>query len=215
MSQSNTPFSGFNDIITSLDEIRTVIGEPPPPVIAKVIDRLDDVCQAFIAQSPFVVIASANAAGQLDLSPKGDPAGFVHVLDDKHLAIPDRPGNRRIDTFHNLLENPHLGLLFIIPSKKETLRVSGEARIVRDKSLRETMAVKGNIPEFAIVVHVERAFMHCPKCMVRSQLWNPEAWPDHSGLPAIAEAMIRQGKLDMTPEQLKAFSDQAGITRLY
>lgn len=215
MRQSSTPFSGFNDVVTSLDEIRNIIGEPPPPVIAKVIDRLDELCRAFIAQSPFVVIASANAAGQLDISPKGDPAGFVHVLDDKHLAIPDRPGNRRIDTFQNLLENPHLGLLFIIPGKKETLRVRGEARIVRDKSLREAMAVKGNIPEFAIVVHVERAFMHCPKCMVRSQVWNPESWPDHSGLPAIAEAMIQQGKIDMTPEQLKAYSDKAGITRLY
>src|SRR4051812_20860974 len=101
MGTSNGRFSGFEAIITSFDELRSVMGEPPAQVLAKVIDRLDEVCQAFIAQSPFVVIASASATGQLDLSPKGDPAGFVHVLDDKHLAIPDRPGNRRADTFHN------------------------------------------------------------------------------------------------------------------
>ena len=215
MDTSTVRFSGFEDIITSFDEIRSVLGEPPPPVLAKVIDRLDDVCQAFIARSPFVVIASASAAGQLDLSPKGDPAGFAHVLDDKHLAIPDRPGNRRADTFRNVLENPHLGLLFMIPGKTETLRVSGEARIVRDHTLRSAMAVKGRIPEFAVVVYVERAFMHCPKCMVRAQLWHPAAWPDHTGLATISEAMVQQGKLDMTPDQLKAYVEQEGITRLY
>lgn len=215
MDTSTVRFSGFEDIITAMDEIRSVLGEPPPPVLAKVIDRLDDVCQAFIARSPFVVIASASAAGQLDLSPKGDPAGFVRVLDDKHVAIPDRPGNRRVDTFHNLLENPYLGLLFLIPGKTETLRVSGEARIVRDPTVRAAMAVKGRIPEFAIVVYVERAFMHCPKCMVRSQLWHPEAWTDHSDLATISEAMVQQGKLDMTPDQLKAYAEQEGITRLY
>lgn len=215
MDTSTVRFSGFEGIITAMDEIRSVLGEPPPPVLAKVIDRLDDVCQAFIARSPFVVIASASAAGQLDLSPKGDPAGFVRVLDDKHVAIPDRPGNRRVDTFHNLLENPYLGLLFLIPGKTETLRVSGEARIVRDPTVRAAMAVKGRIPEFAIVVYVERAFMHCPKCMVRSQLWHPEAWTDHSDLATISEAMVQQGKLDMTPDQLKAYAEQEGITRLY
>ena len=114
-----------------------------------------------------------------------------------------------------MLEDPRLGLLFIIPGKAETLRVSGEARIVRDSTLRAAMSVKGHIPEFAFVVYVERAFMHCPKCMVRSQLWQPEAWPDHNGLATISEAMVEQGKLDMTPEQLKAYADQEGITRLY
>jgi PPOX class probable FMN-dependent enzyme len=215
MDTSNGRFSGFEEIITSFDDIRSVMGEPPPSVLAKVIDRLDEVCQAFIAQSPFVVIASASATGQLDLSPKGDPAGFVHVLDDKHLVIPDRPGNRRADTFHNVLENPQIGLLFIIPGKSETLRVSGEARIVRDHSVRAALAVQGRIPEFAWVVYVERAFMHCPKCMVRSKLWQPEAWPDHTGLATIAEAMVKHAKLDMTPEELVADVEKAGITRLY
>ena len=215
MNTGNGRFSDFEAIITSFDEVRSVIGDPPPPVVAKVIDRLDDVCRAFIAQSPFVVIASASAAGQLDLSPKGDPAGFVHVLDDKHLVIPDRPGNRRADTFQNVLENPQLGLLFIIPGKPETLRVSGEARIVRDHTLRTTLTVQGRIPEFVLVMYVEQAFMHCPKCMVRSKLWQPEAWPDHTGLANISEAIVKQAKLDMTPEELTAYVEKEGITRLY
>ena len=191
------------------------MGEAAPHVLAKILDRLDEVCQAFIAQSPFVVIASASAEGHLDVSPKGDPAGFVHVLDDKHLAIPDRPGNRRADTFRNVLENPQLGLIFIIPGKTETLRVSGEARIVRDHTVREAMAVKGRIPECALVVYVERAFIHCPKCMLRSKLWQPEAWPDHTGVANIAEAMIKHAQLDMTPEELTAHAEKEGFTRLY
>ena len=215
MDTTNDRFANFDTIITSFDEVRSVMGEPPPPVLAKVIDRLDDVCRDFIAQSPFIIIASANAAGQVDVSPKGDPPGFVHVLDDKHLAIPDRPGNRRADTFGNVLENPQIGLLFIIPGKVETLRVRGEARIVRDLPLRTALTVQGKIPEFALVIYVEQVFIHCPKCMVRSKLWQPEAWTDHSDLAHIDQVMVKHGKLDMTPEELQAYVEKEGITELY
>lgn len=215
MDTGDGRFSEFNDVITSVDEIRPTLGEPLAPAVAKVVDRLDDVCRAFIEKSPFIVMASANSDGELDVSPKGDPEGFVQVLDEKHLAIPDRPGNRRIDTFQNLLENPHVAMIFIIPGKGETLRVSGEARIVRDQALRESMAVNGRVPEYAVVVHVEEAMIHCPKCMVRSKLWQPDAWPDHSGTATVAEAVVVHAKLDITPEEFKARVEAAGRAKLY
>jgi len=196
-------FAGCKEFVTSTDDLRAAMGETPPSAIEKSIDRLDDICKGIIAKSPFIVIASANSDGELDVSPKGDPAGFVQVLDDKHLAIPDRPGNRRADTFENLISNPHVAIIFMIPGKGETLRINGEARIVRDEPLRKSMAVNGRVPSFAIVVRVEEAFMHCPKCMVRSKLWDPEAWPDHSEMMSIQEAVIKHANLDMTPEEYK------------
>lgn len=215
MKPQNERFSDFQDVITSFDQVRDLMGKLIPSVRDKVIDRLDDVCRAFIEKAPFLVMASAGSDGHLDVSPKGDPVGFVQVLDDQRLAIPDRPGNRRADTFHNLLENPQVGLIFIIPGKTETLRVSGEARIVRDQNLREGMAVNGRVPDFALVVYVERVFMHCPKCMVRSNLWQPEAWPDHTNLANIVEAMIQHAKLDITPEELNKEGEKEDLLRLY
>ena len=215
MADGDTRFSGYDEIVTSVEEIRATMGEPTPAVLAKVIDRLDDFCRAIIAKSPFIMIASANSNGELDISPKGDPEGFVRVLDDKHLAIPERPGNRRADTFSNLLDNPNVAIIFLIPGKGETLRVKGEARIVRDEALRETMAVKGRIPEFAMVVHVEKAMMHCPKCVVRSKIWEPDAWPDHSDTPTIAETSVVHANLDMTPEEYRASVVAAGRAKLY
>ena len=208
-------FSGFENIVSSVDEIRVAIGEPLPPAIEKVIHRLDNVCRAFIEKSPFVVIASANSDGEPDISPKGDPEGFVRVLDDKHLAIPDRPGNRRIDTYQNILENPQVAVIFIIPGKGETLRVRGEARIIRDEALRKSMEVNGRVPEFAMVVHVDEAFIHCSKCMVRSKLWQPDVWPDHSRIPNITEAVITHANLDITPEEYRAQLEAAGRAKLY
>ncbi|MEM7139178.1 MAG: MSMEG_1061 family FMN-dependent PPOX-type flavoprotein [Myxococcota bacterium] len=194
-------FAGFQDIIEDFDQVRAIIRKPIPAIEHKILDHLDPICRDFIAASPFVVLASRSPDGWLDLSPKGDPAGFVRVLDDHRLAIPDRPGNRRVDTFHNLLTNPELGLIFLVPGKGETLRVSGEARLVRDEALRQSMAVKGRVPEFAIVVYVERAFMHCPKCVMRSGLWKPERWGDASSVADIGTAMIAHAEIDQTPEQ--------------
>ena len=215
MTDGDVRFSEYSEIVTSVEEIRATIAEPTQASVDKVIDRLDDYCRAIIAKSPFIMIASANPDGQPDISPKGDPLGFVRVLDEKHLAIPERPGNRRLDTFINLLDNPNLAIIFMIPGKGETLRVKGEARIVRDESLRETMAVKGRIPEFAMVVHVEQAMMHCPKSIVRSKLWEPDAWPDHSDTPSIAETSVAHANLDMTPEEYRASMVAAGRAKLY
>jgi PPOX class probable FMN-dependent enzyme len=215
MNTQQAPFSDFEDVVGSLDNIREHIREPVPQIIAKVMDHIDEISRKYIEKSPFVVLASASSEGYPDISPKGDPAGFIKVLNEKYLAIPDRPGNRRVDTFKNILQNPYLAIIFLIPGKGETLRITGECRIVRDRALRESMAIKGRIPEFAIVVHVERVLIHCPKCIIRANLWQPDAWPDSSDMADIGEAMIAHAHLDTTPEELQAVAEKEGLTDLY
>jgi len=134
----------------------------------KVIDHIDDHCRAWIERSPFAVISTVDRDGHMDVSPKGDPPGFVRVLDEKTLAIPDRPGNLRADSFQNILDNPRIGLMFIIPRRGEVVRVSGSAQIVRDPPLLQSMAVDGRTPILATLVRVEEAFYHCAKAMIRS-----------------------------------------------
>jgi uncharacterized protein len=209
------PNGMFSEIVKTESQFRTIIGHPNHRVLRKHIAALDQHCRAFIARCPFVLIGSADSAGSMDVSPKGDPPGFVQVLDDTTLAIPERPGNRHADTFSNLLQNPHVGLLFLIPGKQETLRVSGTAVIVRDQWLRDGMAVAGKRPEFAIAVTVKEAFFHCAKCVIRSQLWSTTEWPDPTGLPSLAQAMVDAGKLDETPEEMQVLIDRDVRERLY
>jgi PPOX class probable FMN-dependent enzyme len=151
----------------------------------------------------------------MDISPKGDAPGFVRVLDDKTLAIPDRPGNRRADTFVNVLEYPRVGLIFFVPGKSETLRVSGGATVVRDADLRESMAARGKTPDFALAVDVEEVFFHCSKCIVRSSLWTPQAWPSLDGLPSLAQTMVDAAALPMPVEALEGIIKQDEAERLY
>lgn len=207
--------TAFSEIITAEDQFRDVIGHPHPRVVAKAISTLDEHCRAFIARSPFVLIASADARGNMDVSPKGDPPGFVQVLDDKTLVIPDRLGNRRADTFRNILQNARVGLFFLIPGKQETLRVSGTAMIVRDQWLRERMAIQGKLPDFAIVVTVAEAFVHCQKCIIRSKLWETEHWPALDGLPSLACMMIDHAQLSDSLEEMQAIIDLSIQERLY
>ena len=175
MTAATDKFAGIQDIVTSAEDMQSVLGEPMPQVLIKEIDHIDDICRDFIAKSPFCVIASANPGGHIDVSPKGDPVGFVRVLDEKHLAIPDRPGNRRADTFHNLLRDPRLGILFIIPGKTETLRVSGEACITRDESLRQLMPVNRKVPE-------PSSFMSSgSSCIVRNAWCGPRSGSPRNG----------------------------------
>jgi len=216
MDAASDRFAGYSGIVTSIDEVRSVIGEPRAPIVAKVIDHISDICRTFIEKSPFALIASSNASGECDVSPKGDPVGFIQVLDEKHLAIPDRPGNKLAATFTNLLQNPHLALIFLVPGKLETLRVSGEARIVRDEAIRRRMAVDGKVPEFAIIVYVEHAQIHCPKCMIRSKLWQPDGWPDSSKIASISEATYRHAKpANMTMQELDDYAMRDGWAKLY
>ena len=210
---TSNSFARFKDVVSSFDEIRETMGEPMPSVLTKVQDRIDALSRAIIEKSPFIIVASAAKDGYPDISPKGDPVGFVRILDEKHLAIPDRLGNRRADTFQNLLENPYLAILFVIPGKGETLRVTGECRIVRDQTLRKSMAVNNKAPDFAIVVHVERVLIHCPKCIARAKLWRPDEWPDSSGTADIVKAMMAHSKIG--EEELMAQAKAADVERLY
>ncbi len=194
----------FADVVTNAAELRAIVGDIYPAAVTKVIDHLDEFCIGFIEKSPFFVIGSGGGERDVDVSPKGDPAGFVKVLDAKTLAIPDRPGNARMDTFLNVLENPKVSIIFIVPGRKDTLRVGGTAQIVRDEALRRSMAERGKVPEFAMVVHVERALFHCAKCMVRSSLWDPKGWPDKSGMPSLGAALAAHCKLNETAEEVDA-----------
>ena len=207
--------SRFREVVTSDAELHAVVGQPPDRSIAKVIHSIDGHARQFIAHAPFVFVASAGKDGMIDVSPKGDPAGFVKVLNDRTLAIPDRLGNRRIDTFRNVLRNPNVGLIFLIPGVTYTLRVSGKAIIVRDLELRESMAVNGKLPDHVLVIDVKRVLSHCPKCMIRSALWEPGAWPDTTDLPTFAETLKAHAKLAETAEEVQAIIDKGNQERLY
>jgi PPOX class probable FMN-dependent enzyme len=156
-------------------DLRKIVGPANKWFTSKILTGLDRRCREFIAASPFVVVGSTDLLGMVDLSPKGDRAGFVRCLDASTLAIPDRRGNRRVDTFHNVLRNPGVGLIFFVPGRRETLRVTGRAMIMRDNDIRSAMTEGGRIPELALIVAVERVFFHCGKCISRSKLWDHEA----------------------------------------
>lgn len=204
----------LREFVSTTEQLEGILGRPGPRVLAKVVDALDDICLAFIARSPCVIVASHDTDGRVDVSPKGDPAGFVHVLDRRTIAVPERPGNRRADTFRNVLQQPRIGLIFLVPGKNETLRISGTARIAHDAWLRERLAVAGRIPELALVVTVEEAFVHCTKCMVRSRMWQPRSW-NPEGLASIGEAMVAHGRLDISVAEMRAIAERDERERLY
>ncbi|MGE0284311.1 MAG: pyridoxamine 5'-phosphate oxidase family protein [Rhizobiaceae bacterium] len=173
------------DYITTREQLRGHYKEVGERAKAKEVAVLDRHCRTFLAHSPFVLIGSSDGNGNGDVTPKGDKPGFVAVLDDTTLAIPDRPGNNRLDTLENILLNPAVGLLFLIPGMDETLRVNGEARIAVDPSLRERFAVDGKAPATVMIVTVKTAYMHCAKAFMRSELWSPDTWPDRKSLPTL------------------------------
>ncbi|WP_306145925.1 MSMEG_1061 family FMN-dependent PPOX-type flavoprotein [Roseibium sp. MMSF_3412] len=200
MTSDKDPFSRFSDIVKRADELEDITGKPLPQIAAKEIPALDSICRNFIEHAPFCFLATANPDGHVDLSPRGDPPGFVKILSESLLAIPDRPGNRRADTFQNILADPRIGLLFMVPGRGETLRIRGEARIVRDPDLLASMVVNEKAPKLALVVHVHSAFMHCPKWVFRSDIWQSDKWPDTEGMADMNEAMVKHARIAMSPE---------------
>jgi PPOX class probable FMN-dependent enzyme len=203
------------DVITTEAGLRQVIGHPAPRAVDKVTTRIDDHARAFMARSPLVLVASGDGTGHLDVSPRGDPPGFVLVLDDQTLAIPERPGNRRADTCRNVLQSPHVALLFVIPGKSETLRVRGSACIARDVALRERMAVQGRVPDLALVVSVQALFFHCARCALRSQVWQTEHWPSQHGLASHAQCIVDHAKLDEHVDAVQTALDRSYRDHLY
>jgi uncharacterized protein len=165
-------------------ELREVLGEPSELVKNKIADRLNPLTRQFVERSPFVVVATGRPDGGLDVSPRGDPAGFVRILDERTLLLPDRPGNKLADTLTNLLEDDRIALLFLIPGVNDTFRVNGRARIVDDAELLVDSAVEGKAPRLGILVEVEEAYTQCPKALLRSELWNPERHIERSELPS-------------------------------
>ncbi|CCH15544.1 pyridoxamine 5'-phosphate oxidase family protein [Micromonospora lupini] len=165
--------------ITSHEELRELLGTPGVRAANKERTRLHERDRQWLGAAPFCLMATAGADGTCDVSPKGDPAGFALVLDDTTIALPERPGNRRADGYRNILDNPHVGLLFLIPGRTDTLRINGRARLVRDAPWFDDMVVKGHRPVLAVVVEIEQIFYHCAKAFLRSALWQPETWqPD-------------------------------------
>ncbi|SDA52745.1 pyridoxamine 5'-phosphate oxidase family protein [Mesorhizobium qingshengii] len=199
------------EFVTTRDELRTIYKTPRPTdgSIRKELKALDGHCRSFIGKSPFVLIGSSDGAGNADVTPKGDRPGFAAVLDDQTIAIPDRPGNNRLDTLENILLNPSVGLLFLIPGMNETLRVNGDARITIDAGLRERLAVDGKEPQSVVVVTVKAAYMHCAKAFMRSDLWKPETWYDRSTLPTLGQILRDQLVLADSVEATDRWLDES------
>ena len=205
----------FSEVITTAAELRRIVGEPSDLVVEKAVYSLDRHSRDFIERSPFMLISSVDSAGNMDISPKGDPIGFVHILDDYTIAIPDRKGNRRTDTFKNILENPRVGLFFMVPGYRETLRISGTALIVRDIALRQPMKIKDVVPDLALVVRIEEMFFHCAKCIIRSGLWDHRNWNDVKGMGTLADALVEQVGFQNDAEVLHTQIEESYEKNLY
>lgn len=201
--------------ITTVDELETLIGQPSPAAVAKQRAALHELDREWLAASPFCLLATADAEGRCDVSPKGDPPGeLVHVLDDRTIAIAERPGNRRVDGFRNVIANPHVGLIFLLPGRGDTLRVNGHARLVRDAPFFDDLVVGGHRPVLALVVDVEEVFHHCSKAFLRSKLWDPTTWQPElvATRPTIARTLERP---DDSLEELQRYYGPAYAEHLY
>jgi PPOX class probable FMN-dependent enzyme len=202
------------DVVEDLGELRELYGPPGERSVKKQLTRFDKHCRAFIARSPFLVMASSDPSGRCDASPKGDAPGFVQVLDDQTLLIPDRLGNNRVDTIGNLLERPGVGLIFFVPGLNETLRVNGRARITTDPALLDPLAVNGKVPRSGILVAAEEIYFHCGKALIRSDLWNPEKQLRRSEFPSLGRILADQIG-GMSVEEAERATAESYRTRLY
>jgi PPOX class probable FMN-dependent enzyme len=176
-----------SQVIRTEAELRALIGEPAPLTCAKISDRLNAMTRLFIERSPFVCIATSDPSGSCDLSPRGDPAGFVRILDERTLLVPERPGNRLADSLRNMLANPHVGLLFVVPGVTDTFRVNGRATITVDRELLAPCAVEGKVPQLGILVDIAEAYTQCSKAFLRSRLWDPRLHVDPASMPTGGE----------------------------
>jgi uncharacterized protein len=200
--------------ITSEAELRGLLGTPKPRALTKERIRLHPRDLEWLAASPFCLIATSGADGTCDVSPKGDPPGFVKVLGEATIAIPERPGNRRADGYRNILQNPRVGLIFLIPGRKETLRINGRARLLRDAPFFDDMIVKGHRPQLAVLVEIEQIFFHCMKAFMRSRLWEPESW-NPGAVPPHAQIVKSVQPCEETLEELERHYGPDYAAQLY
>jgi PPOX class probable FMN-dependent enzyme len=200
--------------ISTVDELVELVGIPTPRAANKARLALHDLDRQWLAASPFCLIATAGGNGTCDVSPKGDPAGqLAHVLDDRTIAIAERPGNRRVDGYRNVIDNPHVGLIFLIPGRDDTLRINGRARLVSDAPFFDELVVKGHRPILALVVEIEEIFHHCSKSFLRSKLWHPETWEDPMPSRAVIAKTLEPS--DLTLEELAVYYGPSYADKLY
>ena len=198
--------------VNNVDELRAIVGEPDLYVANKVKDRLSPIQRDWLAHSPLGFVATTDADGRVDVSPKGDPPGFVHVIDDATIAIPERPGNKRVDGYRNVLERPHVGTLFLIPGRGDTLRINGTARILADADYFDAMTVKGKRPILALEIDVEEVFFHCAKAFLRSDAWDPSTW-NPTAVPSVAQ-IAKAIRYDWTQAELDARYSEANMRKV-
>jgi len=198
--------------VNNVDELRAIVGEPDQYVANKVKDRLSPIQRDWLAHSPLGFVATTDADGSVDVSPKGDPPGFIHVIDDTTIAIPERPGNKRVDGYRNVLERPHVGTLFLIPGRGDTLRINGTARILADADYFDAMIVKGKRPILALEIDVEEVFFHCAKAFLRSDAWDPSTW-NPTAVPSVAQ-IAKAIRYDWTQAELDARYSEANMRKV-
>jgi PPOX class probable FMN-dependent enzyme len=198
--------------VTTIEELRAIVGEPVAAVANKVKDRLSAAQQDWLSHSPLGFVATTGADGHVDVSPKGDPPGFVHIIDDTTIAIPERPGNKRVDGYLNILARPHVGTVFIIPGRGDTLRINGSATIVSDADYFDAMIVDGKRPILALEIAVEEVFFHCAKAFLRSDTWKPETW-DPTAVPSVAQ-LAKAIKPDMSDDELEKYYSEDNLRKI-
>jgi PPOX class probable FMN-dependent enzyme len=194
--------------------LEAIVGAPIARAVTKVRPALHQLDREWLAASPLCLVATASADGRCDVSPRGDPPGFAHVLDERTIAIPDRPGNRRADGFRNVLSNPHVGLIFLLPGRGDALRINGRAEIVSDAPFFDELVVAGHRPRLALVVHVDEVFHHCSKAFLRSSLWDPESWTP-AALPSRAHIVKALEQTEQTLDELERHYGPTYAERLY
>ncbi|MGV0713808.1 pyridoxamine 5'-phosphate oxidase family protein [Mycolicibacterium sp. XJ662] len=197
--------------VESVEQLRAIVGEPDQYVANKVKDRLSAVQRQWLAHSPLCFVATTDAQGHVDVSPKGDPAGFVHVIDDTTIAIPDRRGNKRVDGYLNVLQNPRVGTVFVIPGRGDTLRINGAGRILADADYFDALVVQGKRPTLALEIAIDEVFFHCAKAFLRADAWDPSTWaPD--AVPSAAR-IAKAVRHDWTQEQLDEYYSEANYRK--
>ncbi|MDV3125510.1 pyridoxamine 5'-phosphate oxidase family protein [Mycobacterium sp. 21AC1] len=198
--------------VTTVEQLRAIVGHPNKYVANKVSPRLSAVQQDWVRASPLCFIATTDGDGRVDVSPKGDPPGFVHVIDDTTIAIPERPGNKRVDGYLNVLQHPHVGTVFLIPGRGDTLRINGTARILSDADYFDALTVDGKRPILALEIDIEEVFFHCAKAFLRSDAWKPDTW-NPTAVPSVAQ-LAKAFKPDLSQQELDAYYTEDSLRKM-
>ncbi|WP_024447566.1 MSMEG_1061 family FMN-dependent PPOX-type flavoprotein [Mycolicibacterium iranicum] len=198
--------------VTSVNELRAIVGHPNAFVANKVRDHLSPIEQHWLSHSPLGFVATMDADGRMDVSPKGDPPGFVYIIDEGTIAIPERPGNKRVDGYVNVLQRPRVGTLFVIPGRGDTLRINGSARVMADADYFDAMAVQGKRPILALEIAIEEVFFHCAKAFLRSDAWKPEAW-NPTAVPSVAQ-LVKLMDADADIDELRKHLDEDNMRKI-